>query len=351
MPDAFSAVDIQVINPLSDPRWDELVERHPRASAFHQKGWLEALVRTYDYEPFALTSSSAGERLNDGIVFCGISSWITGDRFVSLPFADHCEPLLPQPEESGKFVEWLKAECERRKCRYLELRPRTQNWHSGLKPGSSYYFHELDLTPSLEQLFEALHKDSIQRKIRRAEKERLICDTGSSAQHVEEFYRLLLMTRRRHGLFPQPKSWFQNLVACMGDKLQIRLARRNETTVAAMLTLRHRSSVVYKYGCSDERFHSLGGMPFLFWKLIEDSKAAGAEEIDFGRSDLDNEGLVIFKDRFGATRKQLTYLRYANPERVKAASGFNSALIRPFLPLLPDAALSLGGRLLYKHVG
>src|SRR5713101_9298121 len=64
-------------------------------------------------------------------------------------------------------------------------------------------------------------------------------------------------------------SPFRNLVECMGDKIPIRLARKNGAPIAAMLTLRHRSSVVYKYGCSDERSHNLAGMPFLFWRLIE----------------------------------------------------------------------------------
>jgi len=72
---------------------------------------------------------------------------------------------------------------------------------------------------------------------------------------------------------------------------------------------------VYKYGCSDEKFHHLAGMPFLFWKLIEESKALGAEQIDFGRTDMDNDGLVEFKDRFGTTRQRLTYYRYPETSR------------------------------------
>src|SRR5712692_6936466 len=97
------------------------------------------------------------------------------------------------------------------------------------------------------------------------------------------FYMLLLLTTKRNQLPPQPRAWFRNLVECMSDKVQIRVARKNGAPIAAMLTLRHRSSVVYKYGCSDETFHSLGGMPFLFWRLIEESKASGAQQIDFGR--------------------------------------------------------------------
>ncbi len=60
------------------------------------------------------------------------------------------------------------------------------------------------------------------------------------------------------------------------------------------------------------RFHNLGGMPFLIWKLIEEGKASGTERIDFGRSDLDNQGLIAFKDRLGATGRLLTYYRYTN---------------------------------------
>ena len=152
-------------------------------------------------------------------------------------------------------------------------------------------------------------------------------------------------------MLPQPRSWFRNLLECMGDKLQIRLTRKNGVPIAAMLTLQHRSSVIYKYGCSDERFHSLGGMPFLFWRLIEESKPSGAERIDFGRTDLNNEGLIAFKDRLGANRKLLTYYRYANTARRYKAAQWDSRVLREFFCSLPDAFFSAAGRVLYKHMG
>ncbi len=344
-------MEVQIINPLSDDRWNDLVQRHPRSSAFHQVGWLQALQRTYGYEPYVLTSTPAGEPLRDGVVFCRVSSWLTGTRLVSLPFADHCDLLLERLDLSAEFSQWLKAECERLDCQYVEFRPRVSDEAYGFPPGRSFYFHELDLSPSLEHLFNALHKDSIQRKIRRAEKEGLVYESGNSSYHVDEFYRQLLITRRRHKLFPQPKIWFRNLIACMGENVQIKLARRQGATVAAMLTTRHRSSVIYKYGCSDEKMHNLGGMAFLYWKLIEESKASGASEIDFGRSDLDNPGLVTFKDRFGTRRKLLTYRRYTNPKQKKKDALPDVALMQRFFPILPDVALSVGGRLLYKHMG
>jgi len=346
-------VNVHILDPLSDRRWDAFVDRHSRASAFHQRGWLEALARTYGYEPFVLTNATADESLKDGVVLCRVSSWLTGTRLVSLPFADHCEPLLNDLGESLEFMNWLQLQADHKGWKYIEFRPLPHVCHGtfGLVPSHSYCFHVLDVEPTLEQIFRGFHKDSIQRKIRRAEKEGLSYNAGRSKQLLDEFYRLVLMTRKRHQLLPQPRAWFANLMECMGDKVQIRVARKNDIPVAAMLTLRHRSSVIYKYGCSDERFHNLGGMPFLFWRLIEESKASGVGKIDFGRSDLENDGLITFKDRFGTAKALLTYYRYPATKKEEPGMGRFAETVRQFLSLLPDAVCSQAGKLLYRHMG
>ena len=344
---------IHVLDPLMDSRWDDFVAAHPKASVFHDRGWLEALARTYGYELYALTSAPFGQPLENGIVVCRVSSWITGARLVSLPFSDHCEPLLNERDEAEEFIHWMQDACDLQKWKYVEIRPLSAPYRAGngLQPSQSYWFHELDLTPAAGHIFENMHKSSIQRKIHRAERECLSCEVGRSEQLMDEFYGLLLKTRRRHRLLPQPRMWFRNLLECMRDKLQIRIARKNGAPVAALLTLRHEATVVYKYGCSDEKFHQLGGMPFLFWRLIEESKASGVEKIDLGRTDLDNEGLITFKDRLGANKKLLTYYRYAKTKKQRAMSISDSQALRQFFAFLPKTVCSAAGRILYRHLG
>lgn len=344
---------LNIINPLTDSRWDDLVARHPSASAFHRRGWLETLKQTYGYQPFVLTSASAGESLADGIVACRISSWVTGTRLVSLPFADHCEPLCSDSHDRRLLTSRLIEECTRLHCKYLEFRPlaATADLGNEFQPSESFCFHEIDLSPTIEELFKRLHKDSIQRKIRRAEKEQLAYEVGRTDEFVDTFYSLMRMTRRRHHLPPQPISWFKNLAKNMGDALQIRVARKNGAAVAALLTLRHRSNIIYKYGCSDGAFHQLGGMPFLFWKLIEEGKATGAACLDFGRSDSSNEGLVAFKDKFGTTKRTLTYYRYPQTTNQSAHSWGDSGFARRMFSILPDGVLSAAGKILYRHIG
>ena len=45
----------------------------------------------------------------------------------------------------------------------------------------------------------------------------------------------------------------------MKPHFDIRVARKDGKAIAAIVTLRHRRDVVYKYGCSDEQYHYLGG--------------------------------------------------------------------------------------------
>jgi len=346
-------VSLHTLNPLADSRWADLVARDPRASAFHEPGWLEALARTYGYEPFVITSASPGKALRNGMVLCRVSSWLTRNRLVSLPFSDHCDPLVEDPRDLTTFVEFLKQETTSQRGRYLELRPAYDlaGTNTELAESRSYCWHVLDLTPSLQEIFENFHPDSIQRKIRRAEREGLGYETGCSASLQAEFYGLLQKTRRRHGLLPQPRAWFRNLSECLGPKLDIHVARKGKIAIAALLTIRGRSAVVYKYGCSDERYHPLGGMPLLFWKLVGESKRNGASQIDLGRSDLDGRGLITFKNRLGAKPRSLKYYRFPKVAPPAQSGVMGPHLMRWVMPLLPDPLAATLGGMLYKHMG
>ena len=158
-----------------------------------------------------------------------------------------------------------------------------------------------------------------------------------------------MLTRKRHGVPPAPKLWFTNVVRCLGDAVKIRVVFVSGRPIGSIMTLQHRSTLVYKYGCSDARFHSLGTMPFLFWRAIEDAKELGLETFDLGRSDLDNPGLSTFKERLGGTASTLTYYRY--PARAAVTRRSSTAIASRVLSRLPGPILVTLGRALYRHIG
>jgi hypothetical protein len=332
------------------------LESHPEASIFHTPGWLRALHRTYGYEPVVFTTSAPGQPLKNGILFCRVDSWLTGSRLVSLPFSDHCQPLAEEPGAAAAIYGQLERELAREKYRYIEFRPFVVGRISpgaagGLASGDEYYLHKLDLHPELGVLHRNFHKNCIQRKIRRAEQEGLTYETGRSESILTKFYHLQLLTRRRHRLPPQPIAWFRNLVDCLGDKVTIRVLSRDDRPIASILTLFYKSTLVYKYGCSDARFHSLGGMPLLFWRAIQEGKHWGAWEFDLGRSEIDNPGLVAFKEHLGAARSRLAYLRLGRRESTGASRRREMQVFRRMLAQLPSPIAQALGIVLYRHMG
>src|SRR2546426_8758247 len=110
------------IDPLHDSRWASFVAQHPQGSVFHTPSWLEALCPTYGFSPIALTSCPHGVELVDGIPFCDVKSWINGSRLVSLPFSDHCQPLLDCKGDLAAFTTYLGDKSGRSSWEYIEIR-------------------------------------------------------------------------------------------------------------------------------------------------------------------------------------------------------------------------------------
>jgi len=340
------------IDPLTDDRWPKFVRNHSCASAFHARGWLEALRATYGYRPAALAACGPDGKLLAAIAYCYVESWLTGKRMISLPFSDHCQPLVSDPDEFEELVSSLIGATGTSKYKYIELRP--QSWFGQMPRFGNlcqFYLHHLDLRPGAANVFRGFHRDSIQRKIRRADREKLRVNAGRSPQLIEAFYRLVLRTRRRHGLPPQPLAWFQNLSNALGDGLVVRLAYKNNQPIAAILTLTHHKTVIYKYGASDERFHNLGGMPCVFWHAIQDAISGGYEEMDMGRSDIDNPGLITFKEHWGATRTELTYWKYPPPTVSRTLEqSWTMRVAQRACSIAPNFLLGAAGSLLYRHM-
>src|SRR5215472_16998643 len=141
------------IDPISDRRWTEFVGRHRQASVFHTVTWLEALRRTYGYGAVALSNIAPGGQLRDGIPFCQVKSWISGSRLLSLPFSDHCQPLVDNGGDFEALLSYLSLCSRRTQCKYVEIRrfelpncgteelpPASDPGQTGLKRGNSDVF-------------------------------------------------------------------------------------------------------------------------------------------------------------------------------------------------------------------
>lgn len=344
------------LDPLRDPRWHSLLQRHRNASVFHSVGWLESLHRTYGYEPVVLSTSPPTADLDNGLLFCRIRSWLTGNRIVSLPFSDHCEPLTVSKEEFDILISSLQVARARHRWKYIEVRPVDASLGDrvdklGFHSVANYVLHRIDLKPPADEIFHGFDKHSVQRRVRHAERVGVVEVAGRSQKHLKDFYQLMTQTRARHNIPPQPYAWFRNLFYFMGDAVDLRLAYAKNAPVAAVWALHFKDTSYYKYGCSNEELHSLGGMPFLLWRAILRAKSVGSRTFELGRTRDDHCGLLRFKNHWSPTAESLTYWTCPADQSRSLVSPSNLRMVQRCCAYVPRCLLVTAGKLMYRHIG
>ena len=288
------ALEAKFVDPTRSPEWDQLVSRHPDFSFFHSAAWMRALCKTYGHKPMSLHCSRHGEPMAL-VPLLEVKSPFTGRRGVSLPFTDYCSPLLFGEFSSEIVLEKLCDLARERHWKYFELRGGKASRVSA-GPSVAFYGHTLDLSGGPERLFAALAA-SVRRAVRKAERSELNVQVSQSQEAILEFYRLHVRTRRRHGLPPQPKSFFlsiHNEIIKQGSGFVV-LARRRSIPVAAAVFLHMGTKAVYKFGASDERHQDLRGNNLVMWEAIQFLAQNGFDTLHLGRTSFGNEGLRRFK--------------------------------------------------------
>ena len=148
---------------------------------------------------------------------------------------------------------------------------------------------------------------------------------------MREFHRLNCLTRREHGLPPQPVRFFENLRAHVLEKGlgSLLLARHKEKAIAGAVFLhlagKRSTSTAPRTGAYQE----LRANNLVFREAIRHLCGKGVRTLSFGRTDLHHEGLRQFKLSWGTTRNEtLQYVKYD----VTSKSYLGGTTIRPSIP-------------------
>jgi hypothetical protein len=340
-----------IVNPLDFPRWDESLCALPDHSFFHTSSWAETLHRSYGYRTVYFTLWE-GSVLSALLPCMDIDSVLTGKRGVSLPFTDYCEPIV---SEAAQFPEMLAAAIafgKKKNWKTLELRGGGA-FLQGQALSEWYYGHTLDLTAGAKKIFSGL-RDSTRRNIRKAEKEKIDVTFSTAPDMVHAFCRLNALTRRDHGLPPQPRRFFQYLYdrIISTDKGFVVLASRNNNIIAANVYFHAFDQIVYKYGASDKAWLHLRANNLIMWTAVKWGCDKGYRSLCFGRTEPENEGLRQFKTGWGVQERIITYHRYdIKKEAFIKAPAIVHPLYKKMFKKLPIPVLNLMGNLFYGHMG
>lgn len=341
------SLEMRIYDPVHNPGWDHLVALHRDAGCFHTSAWAKVLHQTYKHHPFYLRFCR-GRTLAALIPLMEVRSPFTGCRGVCLPFSDACEPLIFNPDAVDLIRDRLVRFARERRWRHIEVRG-----SKSFQPASArFYGHTLDLRCRAEELADRFDS-SVRRAIRKAERSNVSAFIGRNRQAISDFYRLHVQTRRRHGLPPQPASFFLNIyehIIRPGLGFTV-LAQRESRPIAAAIFFRFGKNALYKYGASDKRFQEFRANNLVMWQGIQLLARTGAEKLHFGRTDCENDGLRRFKLSWGTQEEIIDYFRVDPSGRqcftpTRHDSGFHKKVFGR-LPLVFNR---LAGSILYPHL-
>lgn len=343
-------IKLERIDPLAGDDWDALVTGRSDHSIFHRSAWARVLAETYGHRPVYLRIL-ADDREAALLPVVEVRSSLTGRRGVSLPFSDYAGPLWIDPDQTNEVYAALAEFARERKWKHLDLRG------GGPPPGRTSAFqtfeaHQLDLRPGLELLEKGVDS-SVRRALRKADGRalRISVETGEDA--IDSFFRLHVRTRRRHGLPPQPQSFFRSISKHLLQRNHgmVVLARLGATPVAGAVFLWSGGHAIYKFGASDPRHWPLRPNQRVMWAAIEHLVGIGCCSLHFGRTSKGDEGLARFKRSWGGDSFPLSYDRYDPDRRAWLSPASSRAESHPLIfGHLPLVINRLAGRLIYPHL-
>ena len=180
-----------------------------------------------------------------------------------------------------------------------------------------YWRHTLPLEEDAAAV-ERRARSGIRRGAKKARKAGLTFERRTDAGALDAFYKLHLQTRKHQGVPTQAKRFIDGFGRLFEQGHGfVALVSDEGGPVAAAVFLRWREHLIYKYGASDRSALSKRPNNLLFSEVIRWGCEAGCRELDFGRTDLDHEGLREFKLGWGTDEAPLhhTYAGMAVPGR------------------------------------
>ena len=344
------SLQMRALDPLRGPDWDHAVALHAESTCFHTSAWARVLHQTYKHQPFYLQFFDR-RRLAALIPLMEIRSSFTGCRGVCLPFSDLCEPLFFEPEVAGLVRDQLLSFAQQHRWHHLEVRG-GKSFQLAPAAASRFYGHTLDLGADSTQLF-GRFASSVRRAIRKAERSEVNAVAVRSREAVDDFYQLHVQTRRRHGLPPQPASFFLSIY----DQIIkpgygfIVVAQRESQTLAAAIFFQFGKNAVYKYGASDKRFQEFRANNLVMWRGIQFLVSQGIDKLHFGRTDCENNGLRRFKLSWDTKEETIDYFRVDPTGQELPASGqTDSRFHKKIFGTLPLMFNRWAGSLVYPHL-
>ena len=311
-------LDFSHIDARSAPQWPEFA-RHRLGSLFSCPYWINAIAETYGFAINASVRTNGG-RIEAAIPYCRITD-LRGDRIVSLPFSDYCDPLVTDGKTWNQLVAPLLAEKIPISLRCLRNDVSTKDDRFQRKVPAIW--HGVDLTKSEEELWAGLHS-SARQNVRKARIGGVVVREGLTIEDMRIFHHMHSKLRKsKYRLLAQPLAFFENIFFefARTDGVNVLIAEQDGEPIAGIVLLEWNGTLYYKFNASIDQRYCPNDL--LAWHALQYGRQRGMVRFDFGLSDLEQPGLIRYKRKFATDEREISFLQwrpegYANPRGEQA---------------------------------
>jgi hypothetical protein len=342
---------LQIANPLDIKDWDARILAFPEATVFHSSFWARVLIESYGFKPRYIVKFD-GDRFVAVLPLMEVRDLFAGRKAVCLPFSDFCSPLYRDSTVFHEVFEYAKQAARAKQWRFLTISgnaPFPEN-----TPASPRYFRHVLRLNTDENLILKNFRNTTRRNIMKATTGKVIVAFDKSPDAVREFCRLNCLTRKRHGLPPQPMRFFEKMhqIIMAQSHGMIALGRIGKRVVSASVFFEFGKTAFYKYGASDDRYSDTCANYAIMWEAIRSYGSLGYETFCFGKTEPQHEGLLQFKNGWGAEQQTINNYAYnvKNDAFVRSpqkTSGIHNTVFR----LMPVPVLKILSFFIYKYMG
>ena len=311
---------VEPLTPQNQDEWDVVIQRCPNTTAFQSLAWRDALASAFkQLTPVYMLIKQQDSVIGGLPAFVfqpipGIRLWhsMPWNLFGGLHLTDNTHA---NPEALIASVETAAAEkgwCEIRWTLTPEHTATYGNFftQSGYER-TNHFTHLLKTDGNVDTLWPAYNK-RVRGAVRKAEKSGVAVTDTDSEEALSTFYDMYLMTVKRLGGTPKPRSLMRTLLQRKIAKLAI--ATHQGTMIAGLLYLRFNRTVTLWCEASVPAFLKYRPNNAIFHYIITQACREGYEWIDFGASPPENAGLIAHKEQYRATRTDFaSYTKIVSP--------------------------------------
>lgn len=356
----LAAGDVFLIDPLTDPRWDSFVEKHPFGKIAHTSSWKRVLEDSFaNIKGYYLAlEDQSGITLKAALPLFESRGQLSGHRLVSIPHATLCDPLVSSSDELSALIDAAVRLQQKKKIISIEVRSLDAFPLLNDKRISRHHFlknHYIDLDKSQEELFRSFHRTCVRQRILRAENSDLRLVVGQDERDLTSFFQLFVKTRKRLGFPPQPYRFLTSLWREFGTtgKMSVLLAERRQKILSGLILFKYRDRVSAEFLAWDTGCRDVSPNHYLLWEAIKAAQSEGYSIFDFGATSPNNTTLMEFKKHWGTKIIDITHCycpQQKSDDYESKELSVQYKLTKKICPYIPDSVLIHLGYFFYNYL-